>query len=112
MRGILIGLSLALIALPAQAAPKCNKIIGKSVHVTGKITGVARSDDGEVGYVVLTAATFPYCNSIETVVFAGKGEISCKEGQEINADGPVVDTYTGMGGDPQARVQARTYSCK
>jgi hypothetical protein len=56
--------------------------------------------------------TFHYCSSLETVVFAGKGNIRCREGQEMTADGQVSDTFVDEGNEHAARVQASSYSCK
>jgi hypothetical protein len=111
MRRILIAMSFMLFAQPALSAAKCNKIIGKSVHVSGKVFSAIIANDGYQSYMVLTAQTggFPYCNSAMTVVSGGKGPLRCKEGQQMEADGVVSGTVVGMG---DAQVESTRLSCQ
>jgi hypothetical protein len=110
MREVLVGLTLLLTTLPATAATKkCSQIIGNSVHVTGKILGAVKDNNGKAGYVVMTAGTFNYCNSVLTAVITGDTELRCRENQEMTADGTVIGTIVEMG---DAQVRASSYSCK
>jgi hypothetical protein len=110
MRMILIASSLMLITLPALAAPKCSRIIGKTVHVSGKVTA-ALVNNGVASYMVMTAQEggFPYCNSVLTVVYGERGPLRCQVGQQMTADGSVTGTIEGMG---DAQVQSTSYSCR
>ena len=99
-------LSTVLLVSPASSQghrPLCPAIFGKSIKVSGKITS-AHVEDGVAKYD-LDNDDSP-CMSLYFSVVDPRGQLLCKEGQQISASGLVVDN--GLG----ANLSSTDYSCQ
>jgi hypothetical protein len=99
-------LSTVLLVSPASSQgqrPLCPALFGQSIKVSGKITR-AYVEDGVAKYE-LNAADSP-CASLYFNVVDPRGQLQCKEGQQISASGLAVDN--GLG----ANLSSTDYSCQ
>ncbi len=93
----------AVLASAQAKRPLCPNIAGKTVSVSGTITGTG-VEDGTARYD-LDSKDSP-CMSLYFAVVDPKGRLLCKEGQEITASGVVKVTTLG------ADLITTDYSCK
>ena len=108
MRGILIGLSLIVIAFPASAK-ECRKIIGHDIHVRGKITLLPNGIGGDARYKIDGKEITRDCDgATAALVTVAASKIRCEEGHRMLADG----TLDGEDDKGTLSVRATNFSCR